>query len=80
MIETDERGKRLKDDNLLLLLNAHHEDIAFKLPEFEKHHNWDVLLDTKDAIGVPGIPRYKEGETYPLSGRTLVLLKQAQPI
>jgi glycogen operon protein len=80
MIETDERGKRLKDDNLLLLLNAHHEDIAFKLPQFEEHHTWDVLLDTKDAIGVPEIPRYKAGETYPLSGRTLVLLKQVHPI
>ncbi|QWF71877.1 glycogen debranching protein GlgX [Methylomonas paludis] len=80
MIETDERGKRLKDDNLLLLLNAHYEDIAFMLPSFEKHHTWEVLLDTKDAIGTPEIPRYQAAQTYPLIGRSLVLLKQTQPI
>jgi glycogen operon protein len=80
MIETDERGKLLKDDNLLLLLNAHHEDIAFMLPEYEAQHTWDVLLDTKNAIGTPDITRYQAGQTYPLSARALVLLKQAQPI
>ncbi len=80
LIETDRRGRRLKDDNLLLLFNAHHEDIAFMLPEFEEHHTWDVLIDTIDAIGVPENSRYKAGQTYPLSGRALVLLKQAQPI
>jgi glycogen operon protein len=78
LIETDGRGRRLKDDNLLLLLNAHHEDIAFLLPEFEEHLYWDALLDTLDAIGAPNISRYKAGQTYPLSGRSLVLLKQAQ--
>jgi len=29
LFETDGRGRRLIDDNLLLLINAHHEDIAF---------------------------------------------------
>ena len=78
LIETDGRGRRLKDDNLLLLLNAHHEDIDFLLPEYEEHHYWDVLLDTMDATGSPEISRYKAGQSYLLSGRALVLLKQAQ--
>ena len=77
LIETDGRGRRLRDNNLLLLLNAHHEDIAFMLPKFEEHDYWGVLLDTQDAIGTPDISRYKTGQSYPLGGRSLVLLKQA---
>ncbi|TAL45135.1 MAG: glycogen debranching enzyme GlgX [Methylovulum sp.] len=77
LIETDGRGRRLKDINLLLLLNAYHEDIEFMLPKFEEHDHWDVLLDTQDAIGTPDISRYKTGQAYPLGGRSLVLLKQA---
>jgi isoamylase len=77
LIETDGRGRRLRDNNLLLLLNAHHEDIAFMLPKFEEHDYWGVLLDTQDAIGAPDIARCKTGQGYPLGGRSLVLLKQA---
>ena len=77
LIETDGRGRRLRDNNLLLLLNAHHEDIAFMLPKFEEHDYWGVLLDTQDAIGAPDIARCKTGQAYPLGGRSLVLLKQA---
>jgi isoamylase len=80
MLETDDRGRRLKDDNLLMLINAHHEDIAFMLPEFEGLHNWDVLLDTKDALGNPEIMHCKAGQAYPVGGRALVLLKQGQAI
>jgi glycogen operon protein len=76
MIETDTRGRRLKDDNLLLLINAHHEEISFTLPEFEEWHNWDVLLDTLDVIGAPHTVRCQAGQAYPVGGRALVLLKQ----
>jgi isoamylase len=77
LIQTDGRGRRLQDNNLLLLMNAHHEEIEFMLPKFEDHDNWGVLLDTQDAIGKPDISRYKTGQVYPLVGRSLVLLKQA---
>jgi isoamylase len=76
LFETDGRGRRLIDDNLLLLINAHHDDIAFTLPEFDGHHKWDVLLDTFDAKGIPESSRYKAGQGYPVHGRSLVLLKQ----
>jgi isoamylase len=76
LLETDGRGRHLKDDNLLLLIHAHHEDIAFKLPEFEGHHTWNVLLDTFCTTGTPELSRYKAGQDYPVHGRALVLLKQ----
>ncbi len=74
--ETDWRGRHLTDDNLLLLINAYYEDIAFTLPKFNEHHHWDVLLDTLNDIGTPKISRYKVGQAYPVGGRSLVLLKQ----
>ncbi|WP_262966861.1 glycogen debranching protein GlgX [Methylobacter psychrophilus] len=76
--ETDERGRRLLDNNLLLLINAHHEEIAFTLPEFDEHNRWDVLLDTFDNTGTPEASRYKVGQAYPVQGRSLVLLKQGK--
>jgi glycogen operon protein len=78
LLETDGRGRRLKDNNLLLLINAYHEDIAFMLPEFDKHSYWNVLLDTFDSTGTPELSRYKVGQNYPVHGRALVLLKQGK--
>ncbi|MHB1245324.1 MAG: glycogen debranching protein GlgX [Sulfuriferula sp.] len=75
--ETDDRGRVLTDDNLLMLINAHHDDIDFSLPKFDGHYYWDVLLDTLEVTGTPKITRYKAGQSYPVSGRSLVVLKQA---
>ena len=77
LLETDDRGRVLTDDNLLMLINAHHEDIIFTLPEFDGHYYWDVLLDTINATGTPEIVRYKAGQGYPVGGRSLVVMKQA---
>ena len=47
------------------------------IPEFEEHEYWGGLLETRDAVGTPDIPRYKTRQAYPSDGRSLVLLKQA---
>ena len=78
MFETDERGRRLIDNNLLLLINADHEDIVFTLPEFDEHSYWNVLLDTFDSTGTPETSRYQVGQNYAVHGRSLVLLKQGK--
>ena len=49
MDEWDERGQHLRDDIFLLLLNAHHESIAFLLPAAIDEHPWEVLVDTTTA-------------------------------
>ena len=41
-------GARLIDDGLLVLLNAHHEPITFKLPAEEGAGAWLVQLDTAE--------------------------------
>ena len=74
--ETDRRGKAIHDDNFILLFNAHHERIDFRLPNLCVNCMWDAILDTHYRAGLSIDGRYAGGETYPLEGRTLALLRQ----
>jgi hypothetical protein len=56
---------------VLLLLNAHEDSVAFRLPGRDGE-TWDALLDTGHD-GFEG-RHYGRGATYPLAGRSLVLL------
>ena len=64
LAERDERGNPVEDDDLLLLLNAHHDAIEFSLPDSA----WSVLIDTarRDLNSA--------GKTYSLRARSLALL------
>jgi isoamylase len=73
--ELDDRGNRIVDDTLLILLNAHHEPIPFTLPAHRRKVRWEVVLDTYD----PSLDRKKRrlmrgGEIYDLKDRSLVVL------
>ena len=48
--ETDSRGRRIMGDTLMLLLNAHHEPITFKLPTLPRVQRWDILLNTAQPL------------------------------
>ncbi len=61
LAERDEHGNPMVDDDLLLLLNAHHEPIEFTLPGA----GWQMVLSTAEAA--------MNGETYPLQARSLAL-------
>jgi isoamylase len=73
LTERDERGRLVEDDDLLLLLNAHHDPIPFTIPE-EPRAQWEALIDTACPGGVPGLDAMDAGREYPLQGRSLVLL------
>jgi glycogen operon protein len=64
LYERDERGAPVMDDDLLVLMNAHHDALDFVLPEAP----WLVLLDS--ARDEPALP----GKSYRLEARSLVLL------
>jgi len=72
--ETDARGRPLRDDDFLLLINAHHDAIPFRLPAYGRQDAWFCLMDTAYERGLGSDGRYAAGETYPLQGRTLALL------
>jgi glycogen operon protein len=73
MNEVDERGEPIVGDTLLLLLNHHWEEVPFTLPPTGGGQVWETMIDTRDD----GAPQRvcRGGETFPLFGRSLVLLR-----
>jgi len=72
--EADSRGRPIKDDTFLLLLNAYQDPVSFTLPAHKRGIRWELVFDT--AVPVPPKrPRlFKGGQTYSVTGRTLALL------
>jgi glycogen operon protein len=82
MDDWNERGEPVRDDILMLMLNAYHETIPFKLPgrknkRYEKP--WELLLDTAlppSEYSEPEHQTLRPNDAYQLQGRSLVLLRQ----
>jgi isoamylase len=60
------------DATLLLVLNAHHDVVNFILPEIPDGDKWTCLLDTNMPVR-DELPAYSAGETYQVTGRSLLL-------
>jgi isoamylase len=65
----DEQGQRIVGDSLLVLMNAHHEPIKFKVPG--KH--WMLELDTGGERQASG---QEVGEELELTERSLLVLRR----
>jgi isoamylase len=74
--ETDERGRKLRDENFLVLLNAHHEDLEFMLPAFSGGARWSAWMDTSRESGLRPADCHDSGTTYPLQARSMVVLME----
>jgi isoamylase len=73
MHEQTERGEPIVDENILLLMNAHHETVPFTLPHLETGESWRAVVDTTwTDYNVRSV--HESGATYPLQARSLVLL------
>lgn len=81
MQEYDERRRHIRDDDFLLLLNAHHGPLPFELPTPPRAKGWWLLLDTAEQTGIAADRRhYSEAAgPYPLQARFCVLLTDAEP-
>ncbi len=69
----DERGERMLDDGVLILMNAHHEPIEFKLPAEAEGGPWLVEIDTSNPDKEADVACK---ETYKVGGRGLAVLRQ----
>ena len=67
--ETDDRGHRIVDDTLLILLNAHHEGVPFTLPPAGRRRSWTVMFDTAETHAKKR--RIRSGHEYALQGSVI---------
>jgi glycogen operon protein len=73
--ECDHMGEPIAGDTFLVLLNAHHEPVPFKLPAHEARVRWEGVLDTRDWEVAAPHPTFRAGEEYDLEGRSLAVLR-----
>jgi isoamylase len=73
--EVDDRGNRITDDTLLILLNAHYESIPFILPAHRARIRWELVFDTREPTGRRRQRPLRGGEAYELEARSLALLR-----
>jgi glycogen operon protein len=72
--EVDEWGNPIRDDDFLLLINAHHEPISFQLPRLRFNDGWHCVMDTEFEHGLESDGDFASGDVYALKGRSLALL------
>jgi glycogen operon protein len=84
--DTDERGKRLMDDTMLILLNAAPRPCTFTLPdEPAMHlddpagHCWERMLDTRFAVPKPAEEHFAVDAPYTLEPLSLALFLWRKP-
>ncbi len=73
--EPDTRGRPIRDDSFVLLLNNGPEPVEFKLPGTAYGMSWETVLDTADpdVVGRPPIPA---GGPVRVIDRALILLRR----
>lgn len=72
LVETDKMGRTQRGNTLLVLLNAHHEDVPFVLPDHDDGDFWRLVLDTSETIKKATFPMSKR---FTLKARSIVLLQ-----
>jgi len=74
--EQDDRAQPIRDQNFLMLMNAHHQPVPFQLPAVAAGAVWIVLIDTSLPTSDSPGTLYLDGATYSLQARSLVLLTE----
>ncbi|MBI5936933.1 MAG: glycogen debranching protein GlgX [Betaproteobacteria bacterium] len=74
MDEVDNHGRRIVDDDFLLLFNAHHEPLPFTMPAPRGGDAWTAALDTARPNGLALHDAFAPGCNYPLMARSFALL------
>jgi glycogen operon protein len=74
----DRRGRPVRDDNFLVLFNAHHEAIPFILPEFHAGCGWLSVLDTASDAKPFELRAFAAKSQYSLQGRSVAVLTESE--
>jgi isoamylase len=71
------RGEKVRDNDFLLLFNAHSEAVMFTLPGGRLHDTWEVVIDTAapSAARSGSAGAGSAGLTIDVTGRSVVVLR-----
>jgi glycogen operon protein len=69
--DVDTEGKPLFGDTVLMLFNAHHETVPFKLPSLKPNQEWERLADTFEPESAAR--RWNEKVAYEMRGRSTAI-------
>ncbi len=73
-------GQRDIDESFLVMLNAWHQDLDFRIPELPTEMAWELLVDTTIATGIGNDGRlFSAGEVFPLKARSFALFINRAP-
>ena len=73
-------GQRDIDESFLVMLNAWHQDLDFRIPELPVTMAWDLLVDTSTDTGIVTDGRlFSPGEVFPLKARCFALFINRAP-
>jgi glycogen operon protein len=70
--QTSGIARPASDATLLIVLNAHHDVVEFKLPDIPGSDQWSCLIDTNVPVREE-LPEFESGDTYQVTGRSLLL-------
>ena len=70
------RGERIEDNSFLLLFNAHHEDMAFRLPGDDYGAAWSGVVDTAAADDSEAEGAEPAGSELKVRARSLRVLRR----
>jgi glycogen operon protein len=73
--ECDEKGEAITGDTLLVLFNAHTDEVPFTMPELEPALRWQRVIDTMEARSTEA--SFQSGDRYPLRGRSVAVFRRA---
>lgn len=73
--EHDERGRPIVDTDFVLLFNAHHEALEFRLPSEPSAARWVLRLDTTHSHFEKQERESRPGDAYTLQGRALAVFE-----
>ncbi len=76
--EVDERGREIRDDSFVLLVNAHFEDVEFRLPGARFGAAWVGELSTADPGEPPGARRLAARDPVVVASRSILVLRRAE--
>lgn len=80
--ERNGRGKRIVDDTMLVLFNAHWDPLEFIMPPFKFEGQWrlfegtwELLLDTRTKTGRRRFAPLRPAEVYEMESRSLAVFR-----